>query len=409
MKILHLLSQRPDSTGSGFYIQNMLRLAQQAGHRNYLIAGVPFGKEPVLDCIDRQSCSFIRFGGGDLDFTIPGMSDVMPYPSSVFSDLTKVQLAAYEQVFADTIRLAIKSFCPDIVHSHHLWIATSVAREVAPDIPLVTSCHSTALRQFVKCVHLRTRVLDSCRAVDRVLSLSRDQAATIAELYGIGGDRIDIVGGGFNEEIFTWQAKTSALPVHLLYAGKLSFAKGVDWLLRTCFALKDLPLHVHLAGSGTGEEEKTCLELAEKLGRMVTVHGRISQQELARLMGVCHVFVLPSFFEGLPLVLLEALASGCRVITTDLPGCRELLERGSRDLAEFIRLPELEKVDQPHAEDHGRLEADLAAAIGRMVARVRQSANPDHDEVAALTSNFSWKTVFNRVEESYKKALLKFL
>ncbi len=405
MKILHILSQRPDSTGSGFYIQNMLRLAREAGHRNYLIAGVPFGNEPELENIDRQSCSFVRFDGGDLDFPIAGMSDVMPYPSSVFSDLSQAQLDAYERVFADRIRAAVQDFSPDIIHSHHLWIVTAVARRVAPAIPMVTSCHSTALRQFGKCVHLRTRVLAPCRAVDRVLALSRDQAAAIAGLYGIDKTRIAIVGGGFNDALFTWQAKPPVPPVHLLYAGKLSFAKGVDWLLRACLQLAGPPLHLHIAGSGTGDEEKACRRLADSLGGRVTVHGGISQQELARLMGACHLFVLPSFFEGLPLVLLEALASGCRIITTDLPGCRELLEKGSRDLVEFIGLPELETIDRPRAEDRGRLEADLIAAIKRMVARVNRSAAPDLSEITALTSNYSWKAVFARVAESYAEVL----
>ncbi len=405
MKILHILSQRPDSTGSGYYIQNMLQLSRHAGHKNFLIAGVPRGKEPKLDCIESSSCSFVRFNGGDLDFTIPGMSDVMPYPSSVFGELSEAQLDAYERVFAGKIQQAVVTFRPDIIHSHHLWIVTAVARRVAPGIPMVTSCHSTALRQFVQCSHLRRRVLTSCRTVNRVMALSRDQAAAIAGLYGIEKERIDIVGGGFNEEFFSWKTKKPAPPVHLLYAGKLSFAKGVDWLLRVCQRQNGGPFHVHLAGSGTGEEEKTCLELAEKLRGRVTIHGRISQQELARLMGTCHLHVLPSFFEGLPLVLLEALASGCRIITTDLPGCRELLEKGSRDLVEFIRLPKLATVDQPREKDRKQLETDLSAALTRMFSRILQSPSPDPGEVSELASSFSWNAVFNRVTESYRKAL----
>lgn len=351
MNILHILSQRPDSTGSGYYIQNMIRLAARAGHQNYLIAGVPAHEEPVLDFTHNGSYSFVTFGGGDLDFTIPGMSDVMPYSSSMYSDLSDDQLDAYERVFEAKIRDAARRFQPDIIHSHHLWIVTAVTRRTLPEIPLVTSCHSTALRQFEKNTHLRKRVLSSCRGVDRILSLSRAQARKINELYGIGKDRIDVVGGGYSEHLFTWQNKSAPPPVHLLYAGKLSYAKGVDWLLRCCLQLKHLPLHLHLAGSGAGSEEEACIELAAKLGASVTVHGRISQQELSRLMGACHIFVLPSFFEGLPLVLLEALASGCRIITTDLPGCRELLEKGSSDLVEFVRLPELEEVDKPRSED----------------------------------------------------------
>ena len=45
MKILHLLSQRPEATGSGIYIQAMIREAARRGHENFLLAGVPRGEE----------------------------------------------------------------------------------------------------------------------------------------------------------------------------------------------------------------------------------------------------------------------------------------------------------------------------------------------------------------------------
>jgi glycosyltransferase involved in cell wall biosynthesis len=82
--------------------------------------------------------------------------------------------------------------------------------------------------------------------------------------------------------------------------------------LHTFLNLKNQGMHLRLAGSGSGDEAHKCLEMAKNAGVAITVHGRISQQELAKLMGRCHIFILPSFFEGLPLVLLEALASGCR-------------------------------------------------------------------------------------------------
>ena len=405
MRILHIISQRPDSTGSGFYLQNMIRLAAGVGHRNYLIAGAPAGNFPELDCIEKESCNFVGFEGFGLDFAIPGMSDVMPYKSSVFSELSGVDLDAYERVFADNIQRAAEAFRPDIIHSHHLWIVTAVARRVLPTIPMVTSCHSTDLRQFVQCPHLRTRVLDSCRQVQRVLALSHDQSERITELYGIDGSCIDIVGGGYDEGLFTWCSKIPPPPVHILYAGKLSFAKGVDWLLRTCRRLADLPLHVHLAGSGAGVEAEECLALAQVAGVKVTVHGGIGQRELSSLMQSCHIFVLPSFYEGLPLVLLEALASGCRIITTDLPGCRELLAKGSPDLVEFIRLPGLRTVDRPYGEDMERLEVELALAIGRTVERVMSSPSPDQHEVASITQSSGWKGVFQKVLNSYRKAI----
>lgn len=405
MKILHIISQHPESTGSGFYLQNIIRRATAAGHQNFLIAGISGDLPPELDFIDKKFCRFVNFEGCDLDFTIPGMSDVMPYPSSRFGELTVDQLNRYERVFAEKIRRAFNLFAPDIIHSHHLWLVSSIARRIITDIPMVTSCHSTDLRQFVQCPHLRKRILPHCLKIERVLALSHDQQENIRNLYGITNNRIDIVGGGYDENMFTLRKKNTPEPVQLLYGGKLSSAKGVDWLLRSFLNIKNQGIHLHLAGSGSGDEAQKCLELAKSAGAAITVHGRISQQELARLMGRCHIFILPSFFEGLPLVLLEALASGCRIITTDLPGCRELLGGSSSDLIEFIKLPTMKHIDRPNTEDLDELQTRLTQAIISMANRVRLSPSPSSEEIHRITSISGWKSVFQRIFSAYEKAI----
>ncbi len=404
MKILHLLSQHPEHTGSGFYLRNIIRQAAAAGHRNLLIAGSSGEGTSEIPGVAGDCCRFVRFAGGELNFAIPGMSNVMPYPSSRFDALTEEQLAAYERVFAETIRRTAREFSPDILHSHHLWLVSAIARNILPDIPMVTSCHSTDLRQFVECPHLRPRVLPYCRNIDRIIALSHDQAEKINELYDIRSERIDIVGGGYDDALFLPGVKQPAPPIHLLYAGKLSLAKGVDWLLRTFTDLPDIGLHLHLAGSGTGEETRQCLDLADRCGGRVTVHGRISQQQLAQLMGSCHIFVLPSFYEGLPLVILEALAAGCRIIATDLPGSHELLAGAGPNLATFVHLPTLATIDRPDPKDWHTLQTRLAVAITDMAERVRSSPAPPYAEISRITSVFSWQAVFKRILQAYEKA-----
>jgi glycosyltransferase involved in cell wall biosynthesis len=237
-----------------------------------------------------------------------------------------------------------------------------------------------------------------------VLALSLNQRRRITELYGIPEDRIDVVGGGYDDALFPWGTKHPSPPVHLLYAGKISYAKGVDLLLGSCRRLAGEPLHLHLVGSGTGEEAAKCLALAENAGITVTVHGRVDQRSLAALMRSCHVFVLPSLYEGLPLVLLEALASGCRVVATDLPGCRELLAEAGPDLAAFAPLPLRMRVDSLFPEDRDDFESSLAQAILAMARRVEASPEPSRQDAQAITSAFTWGAVFQRVMTSCRLA-----
>ena len=405
MKILHLISQHPETTGSGFYLQNIIRQASAVGHQNYLIAGVSGSVLPKLDCIDSESCKYVHFNQGELDYLIPGMSDVMPYPSSTFKSLSPLQLTTYERVFGEVIERAVRDFAPDIIHSHHLWLVSAIARKHFPTIPMVTSCHSTDLRQALQCSHLRDKVLPYCQEIERVLALSGDQAEKISTLYSIPPNRIDIVGGGYDESVFVGRPKDESPQVQMLYAGKLSFAKGVDVLLRAVQSLNGAGVHLHLAGSGSGEEEQYCRQLAEKMGSLVTVHGRISQHDLARLMGSCHIFILPSFYEGLPLVLLEALASGCRIITTDLSGCKEILGDADPDLVEFIKLPVMKQIDRPEPEDLPKVEKRMRTAIKTMMDRVLVTPSPDPGDTLKITSRFGWKAVFRRMNRAYEKTL----
>ncbi|WP_028581470.1 glycosyltransferase family 4 protein [Desulfogranum japonicum] len=401
MKILHLLSQRPDFTGSGIYLQNIIRMAEKKGHRNYLIAGVPFDSQVVPLDVSTDACRFVTFSGGDLSYPVPGMSDVMPYQSSRFRDLTPAEIEEYENAFSGRIKEALEKWHPDIIHSHHLWLMSAIARNIAPHLPLVTTCHSTDLRQFINCPHLRDRVGQPCRQIDRIMALSRQQSADITELYDIPSGQITVTGGGFTADLFSPGKKPASPPVQIIYAGKLSRAKGVPWLLRALERIAHLPVHLHLVGQGTGKEDAECRMLADKLKCGVTLYGRVSQDVLAHLMGKSHLFVLPSFFEGLPLVLLEALASGCRVVTTDLPGCCELLQGVDSNLAQLLELPPLQDVDNPFPEDMEKLTANLAEILERKINESLVAPDVKSEMTSTITANYTWPAIFAKIEQVY--------
>lgn len=407
MRILHLLSQHPESTGSGVYLQNILQQAKNAGHQNFLVAGISPSTSTSLAQIPNENCLFVRFETEDLHFKIPGMSDVMPYPSSTFTSLEQEEIETYIKNWSTVISKAVIRFQPEVIHSHHLWIMTGITRKLFPDIPMVTSCHSTDLRQFQQCDHLQEFVYRNCTGIDRILALSHSQKSDIRKIFPTPEESIDIVGGGIDRDKFQFYEKNSPPPVEILYAGKLSMAKGVDLLLQTTKESKTHDFHLHLAGSGSGPEKDECLRLAAELGNRVTLHGQLDQQQLANLMGSCHIFILPSFYEGLPLVLLEALASGCRIITTNLPGSMELLSNASHDLVRFIELPELKTIDRPKEKDVRDLKNQIDIAIKKMAEEVRTNPTPPSQEINKLIDPYCWPTVFGKIESSYYRAFAK--
>ena len=405
LKILHLLSQRPDSTGSGIYVQAMIREAAACGYDNYLIAGVHSDGCDDTDCIEPDKSVFVNFHHADVSYHIPGMSDVMPYESTRFCDLSEAALNEYEKAFSQTLQNAVYKFKPDIIHSHHLWIVSSLARQLFPNIPMVTTCHGSDLRQFQNCPHLQEKVLLGCRKIDVVMALSEAQKNDINRFYNRAAEKIIVTGAGYNDSLFYLDTKPNPDPVQLVYAGKLSNAKGVPWLLRALQSISTPAWQLHLLGSGSGEEKEHCLMLAKALGEKVHIHGALPQKSLAEIMRHSHILLLPSFYEGLPLVILEGLASGCRIVTTDLPGTREILGGFHTDMISLVRTPRLRYTDQPYHEDEYSFEQNLKKAIWQQMNAASKCAQIDLSPIQHKLDSYTWTGIFKKVREAYLTCL----
>jgi glycosyltransferase involved in cell wall biosynthesis len=405
MKILHLLSQRPDSTGSGIYLQAMLREGGKHGYRNFLLAGLAEGEVPHLDGLRPERGCFVRFRGGDLSCEIVGMSDVMPYPSKRWRDLSGLELESYEKAFGRKLVSLVQDIQPDLIHSHHLWILTALTRRLFPELPLVATCHGSDLRQFHFCEHLRDLVLAECRRLHRIMALSQSQKADILRLFGVPEEMVEVVGAGYNQSLFYPEPKSRPNPVEIVYVGKLSRAKGVPWLLKALGRLLHQPWILHLVGGGTGEEKEEILALTRPLGTRVVVHGPLPQETMAATLRKAHLAVLPSFFEGLPLVVLEALAAGCRVVTTALPGVVEMLEGSQSQAVRLVPRPRLKSQDQPYGEDEEVFVGELSKALETQIHAAQGQAELSLAEVSRVLDYYSWRAVFERVEGVYKTVI----
>lgn len=400
MRILHTISQHPEATGSGIYLQAMLRQSRAAHHASALVAAV--NDNTLLTTHQRADVvDLVSFGRKPLDFPLPGMSDVMPYVSSRFCDLSLGQIHRYEEVFLDTVARRIDAFAPDIIHSHHLWLLSSLIKKNFPHIPMVVSSHGSDLRQFRLCPHLCQRVLEGCSAVECILSLTPAQKEEIVSLYGLDRNKIIVTGAGYNSSRFCLAEKAPPPPIEITYCGKLSRAKGVPWMLKALQSLNNVDFHFHLVGSGSGPEEQECLLLARSLTSKITVHGSLSQPALAEILQRSHLFVLPSLYEGLPLVVLEALACGCHVVTTELAGAQIIADAVDSRLMTMIALPRLHRIDHPVAEDE---PAFVAAIAGAIEAAARRSLDPRSIDSLILGSSlapFTWKNIFAAIEKHY--------
>lgn len=158
----------------------------------------------------------------------------------------------------------------------------------------------------------------------------------------------------------------------LLVAGLLNAAKGQDLALRALAA--PACTRAHLLFAGHGELEAELRELSRRLGLEARVHFLGWRADLPRLVASCDWLVLPSRWEALPYVVLEAMAAGKPVVATPVDGARELLsESGGGELAggcEAVALAEalaraLARSPAERAALGGRGRAHVAARHSR--------------------------------------------
>lgn len=399
--VLHILSQRPSLTGSGVTLDALVEQAAGAGWSQHVVVGVPASTpSPGVASLRPERVDPVRFGAPPLDFPVPGMSDVMPYPSTRFSAMTEDQLQRYRAVWASHLSRLVESVRPNVIHAHHIWIVGALLKDLAPEIPVVSHCHATGLRQLELCPHLAPEVRTGCARNDRFAVLHAGHAEALSTALSVSPERIEIVGAGYRSDLFR-TGPEEARRERIVYAGKYSRAKGLPWLLEAFERVRGRrpACELHIAGSGAGPEAEM---IERRLGEIdgVVVHGMLDQPRLAGLLRSARLFVLPSFYEGVPLVLVEAAACGCRIVATALPGViAELAPHLSPHLT-TIALPRLEAVDQPVSEDLPAFVDHLEAAI--LSGLAADPALPDSG-TASLEDRFSWNAVFRRIDKIWRQ------
>lgn len=371
MRILNISAQKPDSTGSGTYLAETVAAQVAAGHTTAVICGVDVADG--WDLPDETSVYPVRFQTEELPFNVVGMSDEMPYPSTRYRDMTPEMVAQFKAAFTRTIKQADAEFKPDVVICHHLYLVTSIAREVLSERCVVGLSHATDLRQMANHDLEHDYIVEQIAALDGIYALHDAQRPDIAQTYCVDADRVEVVGTGYNQALFNTDGLRTEpnheAPLRLLYVGKIWRAKGVMELIEAYGVLADTytpdEITLELVGAvGSSEEWEHAQQLAESCPLPVEFLGKKTPTELAEFYRRADIFVLPSYYEGLPLVVVEALACGCAVIVTDLPGLRPWIEAQIPDAPVlYLKPPRMRSLDVPAPEEVPAFKAAITQAL----------------------------------------------
>lgn len=247
------------------------------------------------------------------------------------------------------------------------------------------------------------RLLDKAtmKSVTRFQAISPAVAESWSRVIGLGADRMTVIPRGIDIEAFAEVDREEAMQriraelslpetaLVLLNLGREQPQKGQVFLIEAMpLILDSVPKAVLLIAGSPGLQSKALREEVARRGLGSTVRFLGRRQDVVRLLAASDMFLFPSLYEGLGVSLLEAMAAGLAVITTDRPPMSGVVENDVNGLL---------------------VPAGDATALARTV--VKLAADPakrwrlGSAARASVASRFSLESSVRQVERLYREVL----
>ena len=229
------------------------------------------------------------------------------------------------------LRAQMRDFSPAVVHTHLpvLEYVLPAARLYGRRVRIIHTVHNLAREET------RHRVL---RAVNRrafshgvvPVALNEEVRSSICREYALPPSAVPIVGNGIDLDAFRAPARRGldGAGARLLCVARLAPAKNHALLLQTVARLRESGRDVSLTLVGDGPLRGALEERARELGISQRVRFAGRRTDTPAFYRDCDLFVLLSDYEGMPMSIIEAMASGLPVVATRAGGVAELVDDG---------------------------------------------------------------------------------
>jgi glycosyltransferase involved in cell wall biosynthesis len=323
LNVLVLTTSYPsdDTDPSGIFIAKLLRAIRKRGHAVKVVAPTNgrFHGRRTIDGIET-----VRFG-----YFIPRSAEKLTTELGGIPETMAKSRLARLQLFPMMARFLISALgaargC-DIVYAN--WLGAGLvgaAVKVVTGKPLVVSFRGDDGYLARDRQVWRVPTCWVMRNADKVAPVSR-QLGDILVSLGLPEEKCRIPRFGVDVEMFYPGERQTSDDVRILYVGALIRKKGVADLLEAIS--EGTSPHCRLIAVGDGVEATELKALADRLGLKDRVEwkGLQPHEEVARMMRECDLLCLPSYTEGRPNVVVEAMASGLPVIATNVGGIPDLV------------------------------------------------------------------------------------
>ena len=263
---------------------------------------------------------------------------VIHHPTYYYSP--RILRNLYGEFFYHSIRnvalslLEKKQF--DLIYSSWLypdsWAAAKLAKQYS--IPLFVKVHGSDVNRLVPGTTITRRSLAVSEQAEKVICVSKALKTRMMNL-GVPEKKLEVLYNGVDQNIFRnlnrndvrIQLNVNSDDFLVLYVGNLKKEKGLSELIAAFKAVTAEVINksrLVIIGSGAYEATAKQLVASLNLADNVSFFGNLPLETVARWMKAASVLCLPSYMEGVPNVVIEALSCGTRVVATNVGGIPEL-------------------------------------------------------------------------------------
>lgn len=231
--------------------------------------------------------------------------------------------------FFRQVRKAIKEFQPDVIHSHLNTMLYLLPFYRKKQIKLHT-VHTLAQKEHYGMQKLVNYIAFHWKGVVPV-AISDTVAGTIANTHGLKREAIPVVYNGVDCARYDIP-KVAGNTFNLVSVGTIYAVKNFPFLVDCFSELHKVHPETRLTIVGNGVQRGELYEQIDRLGLTdaVTITGTVGNVE--DYLAASDIYVASSHFEGLPLSILEAMAAGLPVISTNVGGVPDVVRDGENGL-----------------------------------------------------------------------------
>lgn len=312
MNILVIAHYQDDGSPYVSFVHDQAKEYVKAGHKVWVIAPMVLGKKYKEEFLGTQ--------------IVDGITVYYPRVLS-FSNAGRYNLnttCAYF-VIKKIIAKLIQQEKIDVIHAHTIVFDGAVAIKAKAffNIPVIITTHGTDTFFEIR-KGFGEKIRNICKSADKTIAVS----SKLAKVLSDGSLQPEVILNGFNHYKIPEKVKE---PYSIIQVGSLISRKKTDLTIRAFQQILRKYPEAKLTIVGEGREESAlknlCVDL--QLEGKVAFKGAVSNQEILELMAMHQVFIMPSIYEGLGIVYLEAMYSKCITIGTEGEGISDIIESGA--------------------------------------------------------------------------------